>query len=259
MAGNGNGHSGYPSREPRDRDAHTTNAAAGRDRERDWYNDKYGNLSGYEKDTINTVGGGKRRKIDNIASTNGSSAGYYNVNTAGATVRGEEGPRITFDLGSLPNSTILKYLQTYNLAPAVQPSPLSAQHPSSPTTALLKPPGTQSRSRAQGQGKYWEDDMRKSVGPNGITTNGQYHNNTSALGLSSTSLGPPVANDTTALYDLEEARMALVRIAQAHWDSNNLGYGPTYTSTPARINEREVIEDFMIALRAKELAIRLTI
>jgi hypothetical protein len=64
-------------------------------------------------------------------------------------------------------------------------------------------------------------------------------------------MGPPVANDTTALYDIDEARMALVRIAQAHWDSNNLGYGQVYTATPARINERDVIEDFMVALRAK--------
>lgn len=291
----------YP-REPRDRDAsgYTNAAALSAGRGGDYY-DKYSGLSSYERDPINPAQASKRRKVE-AAGTNANT--YYA--TGGGLPRGEEGPQITLDLSTLPHSAILKYLQMYNLTPAINPPAISVQRPSTPHMLLKSPssskqqqalqnsssaaratPGPGSYGRVQGSG-YWEEQelqdslkqktvtttatattMTKS-GLNGISSASMYTTTTtSVLGLSAANLEVEVQIEHTALYDADEARNTLTAIAQGHWNSMSSAYknapsssvygGSSNATAGNRLSEREVIDEFMLGLRAKELAIRLTV
>ncbi|KIM21991.1 hypothetical protein M408DRAFT_12269 [Serendipita vermifera MAFF 305830] len=254
-----NGNGLYSTREHRDRDGYGVTSL----QEREWY-DKYGRMS-YEKDMVSHSSinsSNKRRKAD---PANGTSAAYYQVGMNGnPMIRGEEGPLITIDMSTLPTSVVLKYLQTYNLLPNIHPSPLSAQRPQPPQTALiLKPP--HAAATASNRNKAWDGmDVTqtktvKNTFSNGLTTTSSTTMYTSTLGLSGADVESVSVEDNTAMCDVEEARATLALIAQNHWNSVSSAFVSNgYSGSVGRMNERDVIDDFVVALRAKELAIRLT-
>jgi hypothetical protein len=206
------------------------------------------------------------------------------------------------DLSTLSHSAILKYLQTYNLTPVVNPPAISVQRPSTPHT-LLKSPSVPRQSAithsaiasaplsataratpAIPYGRYppshWEEqELQDSIKSkslttatatikthisNGVATSSTFTTTTtSVLGLSAANLEVEALVEHTALYDVEEARNTLTVVAQAHWNLMNSTYknappppvfGASTVTAPTagnRLSEREVIEDFMIGLRAK--------
>jgi hypothetical protein len=203
------------------------------------------------------------------------------------------------DLSTLPHSAILKYLQTYNLTPAVNPPAISVQRPSTPHTLLKSPsvprqsttshsaiapaslPATARATPALPYGRYphshWdEQELQDSIKSKSLTSTIKTHilngvvtsstfttTTTSILGLSAANLEVEAPLEHTALYDVEEARNSLTKLAQFHWDLMNSAYKnapppPVFgasalavASAGNRLSEREVIEDFMIGLRAK--------
>lgn len=174
------------------------------------------------------------------------------------------------ELSSLPQAALVRYLNHYNLTPIIQPSPLSAQYPNPPHTALLNPSGsTMTSGRNYPYGNYppgrrenaemAETNTIKGTivksstakNSNGVTsaTTTTVYSATSALGLSAANGSAPFL-DITAMCDVDEASSALVQLAQTHWNSvtmNSHGYGATTT----RMNEKDMIDDFYGALRCK--------
>ena len=74
---------------------------------------------------------------------------------------------------------------------------------------------------------------------------------TSTLGLSGAEV-EAAGEDNIAMYDVEEARNTLSLIAQNHWNSMSSAFANTsYGANAGRMNERDVISDFVDALRAK--------
>lgn len=103
--------------------------------------------------------------------------------------------------------------------------------------------------------------MTKS-GLNGISSASMYTTTTtSVLGLSAANLEVEVQIEHTALYDADEARNTLTAIAQGHWNSMSSAYknapsssvygGSSNATAGNRLSEREVIDEFMLGLRAK--------
>ncbi|KAG8801055.1 hypothetical protein FRB91_010043 [Serendipita sp. 411] len=265
--GNGSApHGNYSGREQRERDSYGQSAAG---RERDWY-DKYGTTSGYDKDILGTSASNnshKRRKLD-------VGNGAYQPVANSPITRGEEGPLIVFDMATLPMPALLKYLQTYNLAATINPSPLSAQYPISPRDSLLKAASSGSQPRGRQYGKFgqnaWDEMEMQESGvksniarssstktPNGPTN---MYATTSALGLSATTTEVPDVIDTTSISDVGETHSSLVTIAQTHWNSVSSTYSLNYGggTTSSRLNEKDVLDEFMNALRYRDLYLRLS-
>ncbi|KAG8833887.1 hypothetical protein FRC17_009930 [Serendipita sp. 399] len=257
--GNGSGsHGNYPVREQRERDGYGPSAAS---RERDWY-DKYGTSSGYDKELLGAPTGSnshKRRKLD-------VGNGAYQPVANSPITRGEEGPLITFDMSTMPMPALLKYLQTYNLATTINPSPLSAQYPLSPRDTLLKVPSSSSHPRGRQYTKFGQsgwDEMevqesgvrlnaaRSSSSVKGSSNAAGMYTATSALGLSATTTEIPDTIDNTSISDVGETYNSLVTIAQNHWNSVSSTYSQNYGSGAAssRLNEKDIVDDFMNALR----------
>lgn len=89
----------------------------------------------------------------------------------------------------------------------------------------------------------------KNTFSNGVMTSSNstmYH--TSTLGLSGADVETLAIEDNTAMCDVEEARSTLALIAQTHWNSMSSAFNTGYAG---RMNERDVIDDFVVALRAK--------
>jgi len=168
-------------------------------------------------------------------------------------------------MASLPTPALLKYLQTYNLLPHIHPSPLSSQHPSPPPIALLRLPTSNVAGPSNRNKTPWDDTNGqasttkasvKNIFSNGVvTTSSMLYSTTSTLGLSGADVESPPVEDCIAMCDVDEVRSTLALLAQSHWNSmsssfvNSNGHG--YGSSVGRMNERDVIDDFMVALRAK--------
>lgn len=249
----------YPGREQRDNYPTPT---ANRERDREWY----GNTGAYEKEMLGLQANGshKRRKVD--------TGNTYPIGLAGgAMMRGEEGQLVTLDLSTLPPQAVTKYLQTYGLGTTLNPAPLSAQQPITPRDAFSR--GLQNLPSRTKPKQSWEEAEGQDV--NGIktttikntttktaTTNGAtstMYTTTSALGLSAT-VELPVEINNTALFDSTEAIAAYATIAQSHWNSMSAYASHAYGTAPtgSKLNEREIIEDFVNTLRSRELFVRLS-
>jgi hypothetical protein len=167
---------------------------------------------------------------------------------------------------ALPTSALLKYLQTYNLLPHISPSPLSAKRPQPPHIALLQSTTTNAAAASNHSKAPW-DEMNgqtstiktsiKNTFSNGVmtSTSTALYSTTSTLGLTGAVAEQPLIEDNIAMCDVEEARNTLAHLAQNHWNSISSAFVSTnahgYGANMGRMNERDVIDDFVVALRAK--------
>jgi hypothetical protein len=169
-------------------------------------------------------------------------------------------------MATLPTSALLKYLQTYNLLPHITPSPLSAKRPQPPHVALLQPPISTNPAASSNRNKAPWEEMNgqtktsvKNTFSNGIVigASAALYSTTSTLGLSGAVVEPSPIEDNIAMCDVEEARNTLALLAQNHWNSMSSAFVNTnahgYGANVGRMNERDVIDDFVVALRAKGL------